>query len=405
MNSILAITYWSYNEPLVQSGALPYLRIISEYLPENSKIFLFTLEKKSFKISDENLKGIRKELAEKRITLISKDYNHFGIKAVINWILFLIQLTAFCLLNRIKFIHAFGTPAGAIGYVLSSITGKKLIIDCLEPHAEAMVESGNWSRKSSAFKILFLLEKMQIKKANAVLIHNEGMVSYIKEKYNINLTRYFIRTNFVNLNILFPTPEKINLLKSELAIKANEIICIYTGKIGGIYLDNELFAFIKIAEQYWENRFKMILLTDTDPVLLDKFILLNKIKSSSIISKFVPHSKVKDYLAISDFAICPVRPIPTKRFCSPIKTGEYWALGLPVVIPANIGDDSDIIENEKIGAVIPQLNKKEYLIAIQKIEILIQPENALQLKKKIISIAHKYRNINDIRGIYKELYS
>ena len=58
----------------------------------------------------------------------------------------------------------------------------------------------------------------------------------------------------------------------------------------------------------------------------------------------------------------PVKPVPTKRYCTPVKDGEYWALGLPVIITEGISDDSGIIrENGIVGdgtRSTPELGKR-----------------------------------------------
>src|SRR6185295_4367020 len=108
--------------------------------------------------------------------------------------------------------------------------------------------------------------------------------------------------------------------------------------------------------------------------------------------RFVPHAHIPEYIGLADFALTPVKPVPTKRFCTPIKDGEYWAAGLPVVITKNISDDSEIIEKNNIGAVINEFTKDDYLKAIQKIDNLLNNQPAEVLSRKIISVAEKYRS-------------
>ena len=76
----------------------------------------------------------------------------------------------------------------------------------------------------------------------------------------------------------------------------------------------------------------------------------------------VPHAEVADWMGLADFALTPVKPVPTKALCTPIKDGEYWALGLPVIITPGISDDSAIIERHSIGAVLNGLNAEACLL-------------------------------------------
>ena len=109
-------------------------------------------------------------------------------------------------------------------------------------------------------------------------------------------------------------------------------------------------------------------------------------------------------MSLGDFGLTPVKSVPTKKLCTPIKDGEYWAIGLPVVITPDISDDSDIIERYDIGAVIQSLDQKGYQSAIAKIDSLIL-NNGPKLKAKIRKVAESYRSYRIADEIYKKIYS
>ena len=115
------------------------------------------------------------------------------------------------------------------------------------------------------------------------------------------------------------------------------------------------------------------------------------------------HEDIASYIGLGDFAITPVKPIPTKRFCSPIKDGEYWGIGLPIIITKNISDDSDIIKSNNAGYVLEELNKDEYENAISKIDLLLKSEN--NLNERINSIANNYRSYRIAEEVYFKIYS
>ena len=114
--------------------------------------------------------------------------------------------------------------------------------------------------------------------------------------------------------------------------------------------------------------------------------------------------KITEYLQLADFAINFVKPVPSKRYCTSIKDGEYWAMGLPIVITKNISDDSDIIKNNKIGSVLEELNNKAYLKAIKEIDELLSNNSREELYQKIRPIAEKYRNYSLADEIYSKIY-
>ena len=121
------------------------------------------------------------------------------------------------------------------------------------------------------------------------------------------------------------------------------------------------------------NKFKILLLTNTPKSEILNLAKTKNIPESIIEVLFVNYKDIEKYFKLADFAINPVKPVPSKRYCTSIKDGEYWAMGLPVIITKNISDDSDIIEKENIGYVLKDLTKQEYKNAIRKIDILFLP--------------------------------
>ena len=122
-----------------------------------------------------------------------------------------------------------------------------------------------------------------------------------------------------------------------------------------------------------------------------------------VIQKFARHEDVPAYLSLGDFALNPVRPVPTKQYCTSIKDGEYWASGLPVVITRNISDDSGIITENEIGYELRSLTDAEYRNAVRKIDTIIQAGNGVS--HKIRGIAEKYRSFQIAEKIYKAIYA
>ncbi len=189
-------------------------------------------------------------------------------------------------------------------------------------------------------------------------------------------------------------------LRHQLALE-DKIVCVYAGKFGGIYLADEIFDFIKVASNHWGNAFRFLILTSHSDEEITVYCNRAGVDMNCVLMKFVPHSEVPKYIGLADFALTPVKPIPTKRYCTPIKDGEYWALGLPVVIPAHISDDSAIIEKNNIGAILNDFNQRAYQMAIESIDtIRKQPD----IRTKIRHIAKQYRSFEIAENVYKHVY-
>jgi hypothetical protein len=400
MTNVLVLTYWSFPDSLIQAYTLPYLKIIKKNLSAGGSVILLTLEKEA--MSEENEIAIRKRLAEDGIIWLPFSYRPFGINAFFLWLGIFVKLIRLIFAKKIDVIHCWATPAGAIGYFLSVLTGRKLILDSYEPHAEAMVENGTWKKNSIAFRILFWLERKQSERAWYAISATEGMREYAHRKYKVKLENFIVKPACVNMNLFSESKIKNEALLTSLNFK-DKIVCVYAGKFGGIYLTNEVFDFFKIAHDFWGDRFRVILLSSHHPKEINDFCSAANLDHEIIVLKFVPHEKVADYMGLADFAITPVKPVPTKKYCTPIKDGEYWALGLPVVIPANISDDARIIQEHNAGAVLQDLNKLSYKEAVLKIDDLLQKPK-LEIRKEISALARQYRSFDIAEKTYKEVY-
>jgi hypothetical protein len=390
--NILILTYWDFHDALIQTYTLPYVKIIANQIDHHSKIYLVTLNKNATAIN----------FSHPKIKLLSFKYIPFGMKAIFYYAFMIFYFFLFIFNKKINYIHAWCTPAGVFGYILSILTGRKLIIDSYEPHAESMVEAGQWSKKSLAYKILFFFERKMTHRAKYLIATTKKMITnYAASRFSFNPDKknWFVKPACIDMELFRPDEKKRNFLRKKLNIE-NKITGIYAGKFGGIYLENEFFEWLKIAQDYWKDNFHFLLLTSHPIEFIRKKCKEYHIDMNCLTVTFVPHKEVPLYLNAADFALTPVKPVYTKRFCSPIKDGEYWSMGLPVIIPSNISDDSCIIEKHQAGYVLKNFTTQEYLKSVETIDKLVKQN----LRDKITEIAKKYRNFDHIQHIYRSIY-
>ena len=399
--NILVFTQWSFKDALVQTYTLPYIDIIREIISPERKIILVTAEQPHIALSKDEAHQINKDWERRNMQLLPEPYKRFGLKKLVASAGNLSRLIGVIKKEKIKTIHAFCTPAGSIAYLLSKLTGAELIIDSYEPHAESMIENGTWKKHGIAYKILFSLEKRQTQRAKVLIATTWGMKQYALDRYGVEVKNFFVKPACVDLEKFSPA-EKDSILLKELGFE-NKIVCVYAGKLGGIYLKEEVFDFIKLCYDHWKDDFRFLMLTNASTEEINAEVRRTGIPENIVKSKFVYHDEVPRYLSLGDFAINPVKPVPTKRYCTSIKDGEYWAMGLPVVISPRISDDSEIIERENTGMVVDFSDSDALSRSIGKLEALISDKVAL--KEKIRQIAIRYRSFELAKKIYKEIYN
>jgi glycosyltransferase involved in cell wall biosynthesis len=122
-----------------------------------------------------------------------------------------------------------------------------------------------------------------------------------------------------------------------------------------------------------------------------------------LVQRFVDHRVIPYYIGLGDFGLVPFIPVPSKRYGSPIKTGEYMAMGLPIVISKGISDDSELVSNQMIGYALRNQNMEEYHRALESLASLI--ENRKSTSQKVVGLAKRYKNYDHIGLIYLSVYN
>ncbi len=392
---VLVITYWCWDEALVQTYTLPYVRMMLGVLPPGSTVHLVTLEKGAYKSGAQQ--------REPGIVGHAFRYRPFGLRGSGMLVSLIMALCGMVWRHGIDTVHAWCTPAGMVGYTVSFVTRRPLIIDSYEPHAEAMVENGTWSRNGSAFRVLFFFERLQTRRASAVIAAASGMREYALRTYGIVPKNFHVKPACVDLERFGERNVKRQQLLERYGL-VGKLVMVYAGKFGGIYLEQEVFDLIRAARDHWGERLHVLLLTGHDADELTRFMERAGLPKELFTIMQVPHALIPDHIGLGDVALTPVRSVPTKRYCTPIKDGEYWALGLPVIITRFISDDSEIIRAHGIGAVLEECTPECYARAIREVDALLHRYDAAQRFRLIRPVAEKYRHFRIAEAVYQHIY-
>lgn len=397
--SLVFVTYWGLTDPLVQTYVLPYILTISRILPGQRRLVLLTFETE-LSISEESEIGA----AIPGLEVVRSSYSFFGVRAFVRVAFALLRLARTIGMARPLAIHCFGTPAGSLGVLLSQAYKVPLVLDSYEPHAEAMVENGQWNASSLRFHLLSFLEWWQTRRAAVAIGTTAAMRDYATVRYGRAPANFFAKPACVSVDD-FPPREDRGAVRASLEIRHDDVVCIYVGKFGGIYLTREVFEFAAVASAAFCGAFKLLVLTPTPTATVDDF--REEAGLAPTVTRIVgrvPPEAVPSYLAAADFALNPVKPVPTKRYCTSIKDGEYWAAGLPVVITQGISDDSEMIVSQRIGALIESLDARGYAAALCVLRSLLNGEERTLLAERIRSVAKEHRSFSIAEGVYDSIY-
>lgn len=383
---ILFINNWELDNPLTVSTTFPAIEVLSGS-PKIEQIVLVTPEYEE-KYSD---------IQVPNIVHAPVHLNRCTWPSLLRYVCWEVEYRKVLteLVGKYSFdrIIARGAPAGGRAWWLSEKTGLPFYVESFEPHADYMYESGVWGR----FDPRYLIQKYWEKGA----IRNAAGLMPVAENYKRMLLMQGAKEEnvhtvpcTVDMDQFGYSSDDRQRIRKRLGISLTAVTGIYVGKFGDIYYDKEAFEAFETAFEYIPD-FHLILLSSTS-----KEHIAQRLKEHPGIDRqrvhhtLVKPDEVATYLSAADFAYELHRANPSTQHCSPIKVGEYWANGLPVIISKGVGDDAGIIEEKKIGAIFDP----EYTGVLDEILHLIKTDH----KEAIMAVAREKRSRSLIAQGYKK---
>jgi len=394
--NITFIGNWSIDEGLTDATLIPHLKILS--MMSNVKNVVFcTIERGSNLVIERDL--VIPKVTHVPINSTSRFNSIVGI--ALDFFSFRKKILDIVIKHQSEIIICRGSPAGSIGYYIHKKTRLPFYVESFEPHADYMLESGVWSCYNPKYILAAYWEQKQKKYAKGLMP--------VARNYRGKLVTEGVDANKLDvIPCCVPLEEFKYMEEQRLSVRRklnirNEVTGIYVGKFGGIYYSDEAFEIFKKAFEYFKNNFKLIILTPDNPLQIIKKLIKIGVNKKNFVVAYVSHSEVPSYLSAADFAFSLYRPSKSKRFLSPIKNGEYWANGLPVMMSKGIGDDSNIIDSER-GGVTFSLEDNNVNNALARIELIIKSGSRAEVSKGIRKIASRYRSFDIAREVYKKVY-
>lgn len=402
--TIFIFAYYSYKDPVFQSAVLPYFEDFPN--KENFRFVLLNFEQDQHKTSASERAVIQKHLAQHNIIWYNTKWHSGRFKLIkkafdFSWGLL---LSLFLVIRyRAKAIYSEGFPGAIIGHILAKITFRKHMVHTFEPHADYMVEAGEWAENAWETRLLRSFERKIAKRCSHIFTATDSMIEKLKKAGS---TAQMHRVpSCVDLKLFqFQNSNRVNIRK-QLNILDEELTIVYLGKFGGMYMEEEFFDFCTYCFEQTAVKFRFIVLTTHPPEPLAAYIKERNLPQSSFFINKVTKQEVPAYLAASDFAFCGIRAIPSRRYSSPIKDGEYWACGLPILIPKGISDDYIFAQEHNLGIVLEEVSSAHFRNAVQQIITWHQQEDAKTVRQRCVNFVQKDRNVETYRKLYSSIFA
>lgn len=375
----LYITFDGLSDPLGQSQILPYLCGIAA---QNFHIHILSCEKKNR--LDKERQNILETIGELPITWEYILYDADG--GVLSRLRYIQKIYLLAKKNykekKIELVHCRSYLATLIGLSFKLHYKIPFIFDMRGFWADERVDGGIWKKNNPLQNYFYKYFK---KKEKQFILNSDAIVSLTHAGVT-ELSKQYSKEFIENKTTVIPCCTNTGLFKKEGivssqpdTITSQDHLIIYTGSIGTWYYTKEMIECILCWKELIPTIKLLILTKDTQEL---KKILTNfsNEEQKLVITGSASYKEVPTYLSLAKAAIFFIKPSYSKIASSPTKMAECWAMDLPIITNAGIGDNDLYFNTYKGGVLLNEFTMSEY-----------------------ISACHTYLALHAKKGAYREI--
>lgn len=397
------VLYISYNgmlDALGQSQVIPYLRALSE------RGVYFTLlsyerEQAFTRAGLERCAELKDELARTNIDWQWLRYHQRpSLPATAYDVMVGTSHAARLLKSKgLNLVHARSHIPATIALRIKKRFGIRMIFDVRGLMADEYVDAGHWQQNSLAYRITKRAEHKALTAADGVVTLTERIWPTIKMWIgDTSQPAHEVIPCCADLEKFSFSQEHRARLRKAMGLDERFVI-VYSGSVGGWYLTEEMADFFATLQK--QNRKAYFLwLTLSQPELIRRLMAQRGIKQADYAVVSVPSAEVPSYLSASDAGLAFIKPCFSKLASSPTKFAEYLACGLPLITNAGIGDSDSLVNDERVGTLVPNFSDHDYEIAGGEITGFVA--QAEETRQKTRAVAER---LFDVRRVGVERYA
>ena len=397
---LLFIIPWPLEDPLTRSTVLPHLAALAAD-PRVERIALFAPGNVAVPAAAGATEPQQPILLSERVQHHSLPVRSFGVS-----VLSRVRHHHHCNQQLLREAERFRPQlticrgAAAIhGALLQRRLAIPFVAESFEPHADYMRQTGTWSRWDPKYLVQRRWEEQVKRRAAALITVSHGYARHLRERDGVPADRLHTVPCWVDGERFRIDTEARLRLRRQLGI-GERLALIYAGKFGGIYSPLSELASLRQLQRDLGQPLFVIVLTSADAAAVCQQLHRAGFGPGDTFVSCVPHEQVADYLNAADLAVSFINSGPWSFACSAIKHGEYWACGLPVLMPPGVGDEARWLEAERAGAIARFQDPAQLRRAAAELRsILAEPGH----RQRIRSLALRERSPEPMRLTYSRL--
>lgn len=277
-------------------------------------------------------------------------------------------------------VHCRSYIPALAGLRLKRRRGLPFLFDMRGFWADERVEGGLWNLNNPVYRTIFRWFKARegdfLREADHVVSLTEAGRDTLLGRYDPPPPeRITVIPCCADLAAFPPvTPERRRDARARLNISAEARVAVYLGSIGTWYLLDEMLAFFRMQLRR-DRRAIFLIVSPNDPEPIRQAARAHGIGDEALMVVAARRAEVPLLVAAGDYGLFFIKPCFSKLASSPVKLGEFFAMGLPVVTNAGVGDVERIVVESSAGVLVGGMDAPSYVQALDELEQLTPDRN------------------------------
>lgn len=400
--SSLFITYDGLLDPLGGSQILPYLYSIAAH-PRPLHIL-------SFEKADRYAAGavaLRTELQQRGIGWSPLSFTTGVGKLGKAWDLARMYGTALRLQGRSRFgvIHCRSYQAMQVGCLLHRLTGVKTLFDMRGLWVDERTDGGLWRHDRWLDRMAYAVYKRIERRLLACATHVIALTHrVVPELHRLSpgmtapVSVIPCCADFDHFQLVHASERATT--RADLGVPSDARLLSYLGSLGTWYMLDDMLRFFAAANERWGNVHLLLVTRDWRPEheQLLQNLGLGHLRDRIHIRPATRH-EVPRLVGVSDVMLSFIKPAYSKMASSPTKLAEAFAVGVPAISNAGIGDVDEMTRELDAGAVIDLQDAGAMRALIDGLD-QVCAKGGPALRER----ARKALGLEVARGTYRDVY-
>jgi glycosyltransferase involved in cell wall biosynthesis len=405
IHKTLYLCYFGLRQPLVQTQVIPYLQEIAK---DGVETHLLTFDAPSEDWTRDRIGREKQALAEKGIEWHSLTYHKRLSIIATAYDIFAGSFFVWKMLRRhqIDILHARVHVPMLMAVLGRKLSGRKpkILFDIRGFFPEEYVDGGNWKKDGLLFKTAKRIEKRLLREADAFVVLTEKARDILfPESRLTGADRSGRPVEVIPCCVdigRFSFDGARDKIRSEYALD-DRLVVAYVGSLGTWYMADEMADLFEAAREKDPSAYALVL-TQSEYGIMSERLRERGFTDRDFVVKTVSHSEIPKYINVADIAVSFIKPCFSKLSSSPTKIAEYLAGGVPIVTNRGVGDVAELVQGEKVGAVVEGFDKESYARALDYIAVL---RESGRLSETCRAVAKEKFDLEQVGGSkYRSLY-